>query len=261
MRKADTMIDAYNEPLADDDVPVLTELPAIAQAAMPVAHVQTRYHALLREVGRDGAGYAAGSGSGVARHWSLRWKLAVPGVTLGILAAALALSYGPGAHGPAGTGQGTGDSALAASWTAIPTAATAAQAHDAAQHCSDGSAQIVLAEQRGDVTTVLLASGSTREACVVGNGQPLSVSLWSASAPNQDFGSRVLAMQPFPAAFEAGTVASGVTQVTITLTNGEIVTATVADGWAFAWWPSGATAKTVTEYAANGTVVSTLGSK
>jgi hypothetical protein len=40
--------------------------------------------------------------------------------------------------------------------------------------------------------------------------------------------------------------------------NGDTVTATGADGWTFVWWPGGATAKTVTEYAANGHVVTTL---
>jgi hypothetical protein len=43
--------------------------------------------------------------------------------------------------------------------------------------------------------------------------------------------------------------------------NGDIVTATGADGWAFVWWLGSATAKTVTEYAANGHVVTTLNAR
>jgi hypothetical protein len=257
MRKADMMIDTHPEPLADDDIPMLTELPAVPCVAMPASRAQTRYHALLREVGRDG-GKSAGSGSRAALRRGLRWKLAVPGAALGILAVALALNFGPGQHGSPGSGQGGGGAALAASWTPIPTKATAAETDAAVQRCSTAPARVVLAEQRGEVTAILLASGTNREACIVGNvgdDLPPSVSLWSASAPNQDFGSRVLAVQGIPADFVVGQVASDVATATVTLSDGSVVTASVADGWAFAWWPSGATAKSVAEYAANGDVV------
>ena len=254
-------IDTFDAPLADDEIPLLTELPQVPSTDMPAARVQARYHSLLREVGRgNDARHATAAGAVAAsalRRRSLSWKVAVTGgLALGVLAVTLALGYAPASHGSAAD-----DAALAASWTPTPTTATSAQAHDAAQRCSTAPARIVLAEQRGDVTAVLLASGSTLEGCVVGGDQRLSVALWSASAPNHDFGSRALAMQPFPAAFEVGQVAPDVATATITLTDNRVVTATVADGWAFAWWPGGATAKSVTEYAANGSVVKTLTSR
>ncbi len=43
--------------------------------------------------------------------------------------------------------------------------------------------------------------------------------------------------------------------MTFTLTDGSVVTASVNGGWAFAWWPGSATAQTITQYAADGSVL------
>lgn len=254
-------LDTIDGPLADEDVPVLGELPFVPSTAMPALQVQTRYHALLREVGRDGekrAGAGAGSGAGLLRRRALRWKVALPGLALGVLAVTLALSYG--GNGAAGAGPGLDDSALAASWTPVATVPSAAQVQDAKQRCTTLPAQVVVAEQRGQVTAMVLTSGTTREACVVGGGQQLSVELWSAASP-ADFGSRVVAMGKYHAAFEAGQVAPDVATARVTLSDGKVVTATVKDGWAFVWWPGSAAAQTVTEYAADGSVVKTVSTR
>jgi hypothetical protein len=46
-----------------------------------------------------------------------------------------------------------------------------------------------------------------------------------------------------------------VKKMTFTLTDGSVVTGTVGGGWAFAWWPGSATAETITQYAADGSVL------
>ena len=255
-------IDAYDPPLADDEIPVLTELPQVPSTQMPAARVRARHHALLREIHRDDARQTttAVSTNALRRRNLLTWKIAVPGAVLGILAVTLALNFGPGQHGSPGSGQGGGDGALAASWTPIPAKATATETDAAVQRCYTAPARVLLAEQRGEVTAILLAYGTQREACIVGTMNkdlPPDESLWTTASPDPDFGSRVTAMQGVPENFVAGQVAPDVATATVTLSNGSVVTATVADGWAFAWWPSGATTKSVTEYAANGSVVMT----
>lgn len=248
------MIDIFDEPLADDEIPVLAELPRLPQVAMPEARVRARYLALQREIARDCADEGTVHATpGFRRGVRAHWKIAASAIALGA-AGWLALSITVGSHTvPADQG----DAVLVASWTPIPAPATVAQRQDAARRCSSASSRIVLAEQRGQVTALLLTSSSGYEACIVGGGQLPSVTVWSAAAHNQDFGTRVLAMRPFPAAFEVGTVASDVAKVTVTLTDGRVATATLDDGWAFVWWPDNATAKTVTEYAADGSILST----
>ena len=54
---------------------------------------------------------------------------------------------------------------------------------------------------------------------------------------------------------ELGQVLPVVKKMTFTLTDGSVVTGTVGGGWAFAWWPGSATAETVTQYAADDSVL------
>lgn len=257
------MIDTDDGPLADDDIPVIAELPAVPHTTMPAARVQARYHALLREVGRDGdAAHAGGTGWGALRRKSLRWKLAASGMALGAMAVALALGYGT-TGATSDTGQGNDDAALVASWTPIPTIATAAEARAAAQICVPGSSRILLAEQRGAVTAILAEVGTNRWACIEGKGQPLDEVVWNAAAhPSDfpDFGADVIGMSHW-ADFQVGQVGPDVASATVTLSSGTVVNATVVHGWAFVWWPGNPSPKTVTEYAANGTVVKTFNAR
>lgn len=246
------MIDVFDKPLADDEIPVLAELPRLPRVEMPETGVHARYLALKREVARDCA-EAGDANPGFRRGVREHWKIAASAIALGA-AGWLALSATVGSHTvPADHGEAV----LAASWTPVPVPATAAQQRDAALRCSRAPSRVVLAEQRGEVTALLLASSSGYEACIVGGGQPLSVTVWVAAAGNQGFGTRVLAMRPFPATFEVGAVGADVAKATVTLTDGRVVTATLTDGWGFVWWPDNVTAKTVTEYAADGSILST----
>jgi hypothetical protein len=253
------MINTDDRTLADDDIPVITELPAVPPTTMPAARVQSRYHALLREVDRDGgAGHAGVSGSGLLRRRSLRWKLAASGTVLGAMAVALALGYGT-----SGSGQGAGGDALTASWTPTPRAATPAETKAAERTCLPGAGRILLAEQRGTITAILADVDGNRWACIDGQGHTVDAEGWNVAAQAPDFpnfGTAVIQLSRM-ADFQVGQVGPDVASATVTLSSGTVVSATVAHGWAFVWWPGNASGKTVTEYAANGTIVETFGAK
>jgi hypothetical protein len=256
------MIDTFDEPMADDETPVLAELPRLPHVEMPEGRVHVRYLALAQEVARDLVHEeTSGTRFGPRRGVRLRWKIAVPAIALGAAGlAALSLAVVGSDSAPAGQGDG----ALIASWTPIPTPLTAAQRHDALQQCTNGPIQpsrVVLAEQRGKATVLLLVSGPDYVTCILGateDTQRPSYVVWPASAANQDFGTRVMAFPgDTPGDFAVGTVAPDVAKATVTLTDGQVVTAMVDDGWAFVWWPDKAAAKTLTEYTTDGSIVST----
>lgn len=256
------MIDTFNEPMADNEIPVLAELPRLPHVEMPEARVHVRHLALTREIARGSVPEeTSGTGPGVRRGVRLRWKIAVPAIALGAAGlAALSLTVVGSNSAPADQG----DAALIASWTPIPTPLTAAQRHDAVQRCAGGPiepSRVVLAEQRGKATVLLLTSGSDYAACFLdatGDSRVPSYVVWAATADDQDFGTRVMAFPgDVPGDFAVGKVAPDVAKATVTLTDGQVVTAMVDDGWAFVWWPDKAAAKTLTEYAADGAIVST----
>jgi hypothetical protein len=252
------MIDTFDDPLADDEIPMPPELPRLPHAEMPEAHVHARYQALTQEIARTQEHNEPTTQPRIRLR--THWKIALPAIALGV-AGLTTLSLTLGSHS---TPADQGDAALIASWTPIPTPLTTAQRHAALQQCTNGPIQpsrVILAEQRGKVTVLLLTSGPDDVTCILGateDTQSPSFDVWPATANNQDFGTRVMAFPGnTPGDFAAGTVAPDVVKATVTLTDGQVVTAMVDDGWAFVWWPDKAAAKTLTEYTADGSIVST----
>ncbi len=107
---------------------------------------------------------------------------------------------------------------------------------------------------------------SSVQICIAHHGGDLSHGSYRFDPGNAGFDAGTALSLPRPGlsrlldliVIELGQVQPDVAKMTFTLTDGSVITASVGGGWAFAWWPGSATAETVTEYAADGSVVNQL---
>ncbi|NML53951.1 hypothetical protein HHL19_32350 [Streptomyces sp. R302] len=149
-----------------------------------------------------------------------------------------------------------GSDSAYASWTAVPDAVrlsdTTSLAASCEQRLPDGSMgpvgtgklSPVLAERRGEITAVMLGNDNSAGVCLDGTdslmagrsevpglsgGEKLSVAGNGGKTNGED-----------AARYVYGRVSSDVVKVTVGTSDGRHVTATTANGYFFAWWPSGA---------------------
>lgn len=146
-----------------------------------------------------------------------------------------------------------------AGWNATPTAPAAGQLGQAAQACGQGLGSPVLTESRGPYTAAIYASSDTSDVCLAGNGVSMSSSTTSQQkgslpADGIQFGGHGMRDTSGDAlTLSVGRVGSGVTAVSLALSDGSSVQATVSDGWYLAWWPGNVTATQAQVTTASGT--------
>jgi hypothetical protein len=151
-----------------------------------------------------------------------------------------------------------------AGWQATPTTPAPSAIALNAQTCGQGLGSPVLTDSRGPYTAAIYAQGTTNDVCLAGNG--LSISS-SASADASDAAAAGQVQLNTHGLHDAsgdgatlvdGQVGAGVTAVTVELSNGASVQATVSGGWYLAWWPDIAAATSVQVTSASGTNTQTF---
>jgi hypothetical protein len=146
-----------------------------------------------------------------------------------------------------------------AGWKAAPTPPKPGQLAQADQACGAGLGTPVLTDTRGPYTAAIYATSTTGDLCLSGNGVSLSSSSSSAAPVSVDPGQ----IQPGGGGMRDsagnaltmvdGRTGAGVTAVTIDLSDGTSVQATVAGGWYLAWWPGSVTATNAQVTSSSGT--------
>ncbi len=137
-----------------------------------------------------------------------------------------------------------------AGWEATPTATAAGQLP---QSCGQGLGNPAITDSRGPYTAAIYADASTEAVCLSGNGVSMDSRSTSSGVTSDTPGSVAAGQIQFngggtrDSAGNALTLAdgrtgAGVSGVTIELSNGDSVQATVDNGWYLAWWPGTATA-------------------
>jgi len=143
---------------------------------------------------------------------------------------------------------GSGAAPAFAGWQAKPTVAAPAQLTQAAAACGQGLGSPVLADSRGPYTAAIYEQATTSDVCLSGNGVSMSSSSTSSAkgGPAPDviqFGGQGMRDTAGDAlTLSVGRVGSAVTGVTIELSDGTSVQATVSNGWYLAWWPGNVSA-------------------
>ncbi|MCL2419200.1 MAG: hypothetical protein FWD04_07900 [Conexibacteraceae bacterium] len=146
-----------------------------------------------------------------------------------------------------------------AGWQATPTKPAPSQVSRAIQNCGQNMGSPVLTDSRGPYTAAIYDNGNTSSVCLGGNGISMSSTSTSATpvsvAPGQiqagGGGQRDSAGNALTLA--DGHIGAGVTAVTIDLSDGSSVQATVSNGWYMAWWPGSVTAAKAEVTTASGT--------
>lgn len=146
-----------------------------------------------------------------------------------------------------------------AGWQRTPTAPAPGQLAQAAQACGQSLGNPVLTDSRGPYTAAIYARSTTSAVCLSGNGVSMSSTSTSAASTSvaagqiqfngggqRDSAGNALTLLD-------GRTGAGVTAVTIDLSDGSSVQATVADGWYLAWWPGTVTATDAKITTASGT--------
>jgi hypothetical protein len=142
-----------------------------------------------------------------------------------------------------------------AGWTPSPTAPLRGQLAAAQQHCA-GSGTPVLTDTRGPYTASIYADGST---CLDGNGIEISAGGGGNATSSVPAGAVALNgagesdSDGHALTMVDGPIGAGVTDVTITRSDGSAVQATVKNGWYLAWWPGAERAVTAQVATASGT--------
>lgn len=112
-----------------------------------------------------------------------------------------------------------------------------------------GEWRTVLTDTRGPYTTVLLANADGRASCLngpgfprpaIGVGERTAAGKWPAIAAGQisepTYGfSRATGEQPYMTT--SGRLGSGVSAVTLVLSDGRHIASSIENGWFLAWWP------------------------
>jgi hypothetical protein len=140
-----------------------------------------------------------------------------------------------------------GASSAFAGWTPQPTAPTAAQLADAKAYCAQNvpfpGLPLKLTDTRGPFTILIYSNGDSNDFCTVGpsfrNG-----SGWNTSPPVTPPTGRLFLWDDHTTTDDGRSYGSmiaragdGVSAANLTLDDGSVVTATVENGWAVAWWP------------------------
>lgn len=146
-----------------------------------------------------------------------------------------------------------------AGWQSTPTTPAPGQLAQAAQACGQGLGSPAVTDSRGPYTASIYADSTSNDICLSGNGISMS-SRSESSAPlsvpagHIDFGGAgVRDSAGNRLTLADGRAAPDVTAVTIELSDGSSVQATVANGWYLAWWPGAATATNAEIATASGT--------
>jgi hypothetical protein len=143
-----------------------------------------------------------------------------------------------------------------AGWKAAPTKAAPGQLLAAGRACTSqgpaGALPLALSDVRGPFTLQVYANDTTSATCINGPGISAVRIGQSSQAENPPAGEIQISPGPpaapgrQPYSFSEGRIGSGVQAVTLNLSDGATVDATVGHGWYLAWWPSGATLKSAT---------------
>jgi hypothetical protein len=149
-----------------------------------------------------------------------------------------------------------------AGWKATPTKAPPGQIGAAARACTAqqpiAGMPLVLSDVRGPFTFQVYANDQMSATCINGPNVSVVRAVGSSQAVSVPAGqvqlngghSEVADGDAF--GFSEGRTGTGVTAVTLDLTDGSTVNATVANGWYVAWWPSAAELKSATVTSASG---------
>jgi hypothetical protein len=144
-----------------------------------------------------------------------------------------------------------------AGWQSSPT--TPAAGAPSVQACGQDLGSPVLTDSRGPYTASIYANSTTTDVCLSGSGVSMSSKSTTAAPISvaagqiqfrgggmRDSAGNALTLIDGPAG-------AGVTAVTITLSDGSYVQATVTGGWYLAWWPGPVTATNAKVTTAAGT--------
>jgi hypothetical protein len=142
---------------------------------------------------------------------------------------------------------GGGTSTAFAGWTPQPTTPTPAQLADATAYCAtripDPGLPLTLAEARGPFTALIYSNGATDNFCTVGPSFR-NASGWTSSPPVTPPAGKLFLWTDHTATGDDGAygwmiaqAGADVSAADLTLDDGSLVTATVQNGWAIAWWP------------------------
>ena len=140
---------------------------------------------------------------------------------------------------------GSGAGPAFAGWQATPTIATPSEVTQAQQNCGQGLGAPIVTDSRGPYTAAVYQQSTTSAVCLSGAGVSMSSSSSSSTtkaaaiAPDviQFGGGGMRDTSGDALTLSDGQVGSAVTAVTIDLSDGTSVQATVSNGWYLAWWP------------------------
>jgi hypothetical protein len=149
-----------------------------------------------------------------------------------------------------------------AGWKPTPTKAAPGQLGAAGRACTSKSPisglPLALSDVRGPFTLQVYANDTTSATCI--NGPGISAVRVGESSQAATLAPGEIEMTPAPPAgparqpyaFSEGRIGSGVQAVTLNLSDGTTVDATVGNGWYLAWWPSAAEPRSATVTTATG---------
>ncbi|WP_432843425.1 hypothetical protein [Dactylosporangium sp. CA-092794] len=183
--------------------------------------------------------------AGPRRRPARRWALVGGGAAVaGAAAAVLVPALLPG----------TAERAVAA-WTAVPSARTGEQVLPQARACArngvGGSAatvqpaDVLLAEQRGVATLLIMRKAGTVVECLSVGDDALAAMGLAGDGPLPPVAAGTVTLETMSSLGSGkhmwsnivGLVGPGVTGVDVRLDNGRVVRASVKAGWWAAWWP------------------------
>jgi hypothetical protein len=134
-----------------------------------------------------------------------------------------------------------------AGWTPQPTTPTPAQLAGAKAYCAKNvptaGLPLKLTDTRGPFTILVYSNGSSNDFCTVGPSFR-NASGWSTSPRATAHAGRLLLWTDHTSTDDGQAYGSmialagdGVRAARLTLDDGTVVTATIENGWAVAWWP------------------------
>jgi hypothetical protein len=134
-----------------------------------------------------------------------------------------------------------------AGWSPQPTTPTPAQLASAEAYCANHvptrGLPLKLVDTRGPFTILVYSDGGANDFCTVGPSIA-NASGWSTSPPVTPPAGRLFLWTDHTSNADGQSYGSviaragdGVSAANLTLDDGSVVTATVQNGWAVAWWP------------------------
>jgi hypothetical protein len=218
--------------------------------------IETQLRDALRERAGDVPDASVARVTAYAYHPRTRHHLPRPRLAIG---GGVATAAGAAAVIVALTG---GATSAFAGWKATPTKAAPGQLGAAGRACTSqgpvGGLPLALSDVRGPFTLQVYANDTTSATCINGPGIS-AVRVGQSSRPENPSAGEIQISRGPPAApgnqpysFSEGRIGSGVQAVTLNLSDGATVDATVGHGWYLAWWPSDATLRSATVATAAG---------